>query len=262
MTPLFAKDAFAGRTVLVTGATSGIGEGTAKAFAAHGANVMINGRDAQRGAAVHAAIVEAGGTAALSLGDVADRRYCDALVAETAERFGRLDVLFNNAGVLFHGAIDDTPDDEWRRLIDINVSGSFYMARAAVRRMKAQGAGGAIVNMSSECGLIAYERLPAYSATKGAIAMLTKVMAIDHARDGIRVNAVCPGDIDTPMTDMGWQQFDLSPAEIREKLKSHIPLGIVGQPRDIAHAVMYLASEAAGFVTGTLLSVDGGTTAR
>ena len=262
MTPLFAKDAFAGRTVLITGATSGIGEGTAKAFAAHGANVMLNGRDAERGAAVQAAIVDAGGTAALSLGDVADRRYCDALVAETAERFGRLDVLFNNAGVLFHGAIDDTPDDEWRRLIDINVSGSFYMARAAVRRMKAQGAGGAIVNMSSECGLIAYERLPAYSATKGAVAMLTKVMAIDHARDGIRVNAVCPGDIDTPMTDMGWQQFDLSSAEIREKLKSHIPLGIVGRPLDIAHAVMYLASEAAGFVTGTLLSVDGGTTAR
>lgn len=262
MTSLFAKNAFAGRTVLITGATSGIGEGAAKAFAAHGANVMLNGRDAERGAAVQTAIVDAGGTAVLSLGDVADRRYCDALVAETAERFGRLDVLFNNAGVLFHGAIDDTPDDEWRRLIDINVSGSFYMARAAVRRMKAQGAGGAIVNMSSECGLIAYERLPAYSATKGAVAMLTKVMAIDHARDGIRVNAVCPGDIDTPMTDMGWQQFDLSSAEIREKLKSHIPLGIVGQPRDIAHAVMYLASEAAGFVTGTLLSVDGGTTAR
>ena len=262
MTPLFAKDAFAGQTALITGATSGIGAGTAKALAAHGAGVMINGRDAERGAAVHAAVGEAGGTVALSLGDVADPAYCDSLVAETVQRFGRLDILFNNAGVLFHGAIDETPDDEWRRLVDINVSGSFYMARAAVRQMKAQGAGGAIVNMASECGLIAYERLPAYSATKGAIAMLTKVMAIDHALDGIRVNAVCPGDIDTPMTDMGWQQFDLSSEEIREKLKSHIPLGKVGQPIDIAHAVMYLASDAAGFVTGTLLSIDGGTTAR
>ena len=213
-------------------------------------------------AAVLDAIVSSGGSAALSLGDVADSAYCDRLVDETVERFGRLDVLFNNAGICVHGPIDEMSDEDWDHLIGINVSGSFFMARAAVRRMKAQGEGGAIINMSSECGLIAYERLPAYSATKGAIAMLTKCMAMDHARDGIRVNAVCPGDIDTPMTDLGWAHLELSSAEIREKLKEHIPLGKVGQPVDIAHAVMYLASDAAGFVTGTLLPVDGGTTAR
>ena len=261
MTALFAKDAFSGRTVLITGATSGIGEGTAKAFAAHGADVMINGRDAGRGAAVRDAIASEGGSVHLSLGDVADPAYCNRLVDETVDRFGRLDVLFNNAGICLYGPVDEMSDDDWDHLIGINVSGSFYMARAAVRRMKAQGGGGAIVNMSSECGLIAYERLPAYSATKGAIVMLTKCMAMDHARDGIRVNAVCPGDIDTPMTDQGWDE-SLTAEDIREKLKLHIPLGKVGQPLDIANAVMYLASDAAGFVTGTLLAIDGGTTAR
>lgn len=261
MTSLFAKDAFADRVVLITGATSGIGAGTAEAFAAHGAAVVINGRDAARGAAVRDRIRAAGGRALLSLGDVADSAYCDALVAEAVGEFGRLDVLFNNAGTVINARIEETDDAAWRRLVDTNLCGSFYMARAAVRQMKAQGRG-CIINMGSECALIAYERLAAYSATKGAIAMLTKVMAIDHARDGIRVNAVCPGDIDTPMTDIGWQQFNLPPAEIRERLKAHIPIGRVGQPLDIANAVMFLASDAASFITGILLPVDGGTTAR
>lgn len=246
----------------MTGATSGIGEGAARAFAAHGATVMISGRDAKRGVAVRDAISALGGKVRLSLGDVADASYCDALVAQTVREFGRLDILFNNAGVVFNATVDQTSDADWRRLIDTNLSGCFYMARATVLQMKAQGGGGNIINMASECALIAYENLAAYSATKAAIAMLTKVMAIDHARDGIRVNAVCPGDIDTPMTNIGWQQLNLSREEILKRLNAHIPIGRIGQPIDIANAVMYLASEAASFVTGALLPVDGGTTAR
>ncbi len=262
MTSLFAKNAFADRVVLITGASSGIGEGTAQAFAAHGATVMISGRDAGRGARVRDAICASGALAKLSLGDVTNASYCDALVAETVREFGHLDILFNNAGVVFNGTVDQTSDDAWRHLIDTNLSGSFFMARAAVRQMKAQGKGGCIVNMGSECALIAYESLAAYSASKAAIAMLTKVMAIDHARDGIRVNAVCPGDVDTPMTEIAWQQLNLSREEILRRLGSHIPIGRIGKPLDVANAVMFLASEAASFITGSILPVDGGTTAR
>ena len=261
MGAFIAADAFAGKAVLVTGATSGIGAGTAQAFAAHGAKVMINGRDQARGENVLAELRAAGGEGALMIGDVADPAFCDALVGETVSRFGALDVLFNNAGVVEHSKIDTMSDDAWQRLIDINMSGSFYMARAAIRQMKRQD-GGAIVNMSSECGLIAYENLAAYSATKGAMIMFTKCLAIDHAADQIRVNAVCPGDIDTPMMDQGWASLNLSSAEIRERLKDHVPIGRVGEPIDIAQAVMYLASDAAGFVTGVALPIDGGTTAR
>lgn len=261
MTSIFASDAFAGQVVLITGATSGIGAGTARAFAAHGASVMLNGRHAERGLAVRDAIRSSGGTAELSVGDVANSSYCDSLVDQTIQRYGRVDVLFNNAGIVVNSRIEDMDDTTWGHLIDTNLSGSFFMARATVRQMKKQRRG-TIINMASECALIAYENLAAYSATKGAIAMLTKVMAIDHARDGIRVNAVCPGDVDTPMTETTWQQLNLSRAEVLQKLNAHIPIGRIGRPLDIAHAVMYLASDAASFVTGALLSVDGGTTAR
>lgn len=261
MSPLFAKDAFAGQVVLITGASSGIGAGTARAFAAHGAAVMVNGRDEARTRAVCEAILAAGGRAAHSVGSVADSGYCDRLVADTVKAFGRLDVLFNNAGIVFNAKIDETTDAMWQDLIATNLSGSFFMARAAVRQMKSERRG-VIVNMASECALIAYENLAPYSATKAAIAMFTKVLAIDHARDGIRVNAVCPGDVETPMMETGWRQFNLSHDEILKKLNAHIPIGRVGQPLDIAHAVMFLASDAASFITGALLPIDGGTTAR
>ncbi len=258
---LFSRAAFAGKVVLVTGATSGIGAGTAKAFAAHGARVMLSGRDRARGEAVVAEIAASGGTAELITGDVAEAEFCQSLVQDTVARLGGLDILFNNAGIVMHGKIESHSDAAWQTLLDTNLSSVFYLSRAAIGHMKQRG-GGAIINMSSECGLIGYENLAAYSATKGAMVMFTKVLALDHARDNIRVNAVCPGDIDTPMMDMGWEAKKLSSEEIRDRLKQHIPIGRVGEAEDVAATVMFLASEAAGFVTGAIVPVDGGTTAR
>ena len=151
-----------------------------------------------------------GGTGELITGDLAEAKLCHSLVENTVARLGGLDILFNNAGIVMHGKIESHTNAAWQTLLNTNLSSVFYLSRAAIGHMKQQG-GGAIINMSSECGLIGYENLAAYSATKGALVMFTKALALDHVRDNTRLNAVCPGVIDTPMMDAGLAVKEVSP---------------------------------------------------
>jgi NAD(P)-dependent dehydrogenase (short-subunit alcohol dehydrogenase family) len=242
----------AGKVALITGASAGIGMATARLFAQRGAKVMLSGRNAQAGAALAA---ELGGEF-LAL-DVTAPEAADRLVEWAARRHGRLDVLVNNAGVLFQGDALGCTDAQWDMTLAVNVTAVFRLSRAAVPVMAEQG-GGAIVNVASDWGLVGAERAVAYGASKGAVVQLTRSMAADHARQGIRVNAVCPGDTDTPM--LRREAGVAGEARLRAMAEA-IPMGRLGQPRDVAAAIAFLASEDAAFITGAMLPVDGGNSA-
>ncbi len=249
-----------GQVALVTGATSGIGAAIARTFAGAGAAVMLSGRDAARGGAVLDAIAKSGGTADFVAADLADRAACERIVEATVARFGRLDILVNNAGVVTRKPVDTTTDEEWRRIIAVNVHAVFYLSRAALRVMKGQGRG-AIVNIASDAALVGTPNLAAYCASKGAVLQFTRAAALDHATDGIRVNAICPTAVDTPMLDREAAELGMDPAALRRHDALSVPMGRIGVPQDVADAALFLASERAAFITGAALSLDGGMTA-
>lgn len=243
---------FKGKTVIVTGAASGIGRGVAERFLAEGANLAACDLDEARLAQVAASWPEA--RVLLRRCDTASFEQLEALVAATVRRFGALDVMVNNAGVAPEGSATEVSLDDWRRTIDVNLSGVFYGCRAALPALIERR--GSIVNTASVSGLGADWRLCAYNAAKGGVVNLTRSLALDFGARGVRVNAVCPSLTRTGMTDDMLEHADLV-ARFMERM----PLGKVAEPADIAAVVAFLASEDARFVTGVNLPVDGGVTA-
>ncbi|MGZ8593478.1 MAG: SDR family NAD(P)-dependent oxidoreductase [Actinomycetota bacterium] len=244
------------KVALITGGTSGIGRATATLFAREGAAVVLTGRDEERGAEVVRGIEALGGRARFVRADVTLAEDCHRSVAETVETFGRLDVLFNNAGVYVAGDVTECTEEEWDLQVDASLKGTYLMCANAVPVMIAQG-GGAIVNNASGWGLVGGARAVAYCAAKGGVVVMTKAMAIDHGRQGIRVNCICPGDTVTPMEHRdaehqgtSWEDYVAGASER--------PLGRMGEPDEVALAALFLASDESSFITGAALPVDGG----
>lgn len=250
----------AGKSVLVTGATSGIGEATAHAMAGEGVRLLLTGRDVTRGRKVESALQALGADARFVAEDLLAPGAADRLVAAAMEATGRIDVLVNNAGIVFRHTAETCTDAEWNAVIETNVTSVFRLCRAAVPRMRAQG-GGVIVNVASDWALVGGRNAFAYCVSKGAIAQMTRTMALDHARDGIRVNAVCPGDTETPMLESGAVARGAGGSGWQAKFGASLPLGRIAQPAEIARGIVFLASEDSSYMTGSMLVMDGGNTA-
>jgi NAD(P)-dependent dehydrogenase (short-subunit alcohol dehydrogenase family) len=250
------QNSYTNKIVLVTGGTSGIGKTTAIAFADAGARVVLTGRREKEGLEVVAEIKKTGGTAAYIRTDVAKEADVVKAVDFVLSTHGRLDVAFNNAGVEIVGPLDQVTEEQYRRTFDINVWGVLNAMKHEVAAMLKSG-GGSIVNVSSIAGHIGLAQASIYGATKHAVEGLTKAIAVEFAKQGIRVNAVAPGAIDTEMVD----RFAGKEGDVRNWLISQHPVGRLGTAEEIAAAVLYLTSDAAKFTTGTILAVDGGWTA-
>ena len=237
---------FAGRTALVTGAAGGIGAVIARMLRAEGARVAVADRD-----------VSAIEAEARLPGDLLDPAYADGLPRAATDALGGLDIVVNNAGVITRGAVTETSDADWSLSLGVNVEAPFRICRAAIPIMAAAG-GGAIVNTASCWGLRPGPSHAVYCMTKAAIASLTQCMGMDHARQGIRINAVCPNEVNTPMLRSGFARRGFDPDEAVAELGRTVPLGRIAEPEDIADVVLFLASEQARYICGSLVEVNGG----
>ena len=227
-----------------------MGAETARRLSASGASVTVVDRNEQLALQV---ADEVGGVA--HCGDVSDSAFCDSVIAGAVERLGRLDVLVNAAGIIVRAGGLETSDEAWHRIMGVNVSGTFFMCRAALRVMKAQGRG-AIVNFGSIWGDLGSAGVAAYCASKGAVHNLTRALALDHANDGIRINAVCPGEVRTPMLQS--ERAEPVTQEMLARIAATVPMGRLAEPEEIANVVCFLASDEASYMTGAMVAVDAG----
>jgi NAD(P)-dependent dehydrogenase (short-subunit alcohol dehydrogenase family) len=250
------REVLHGKIALITGGASGIGRATATLFAREGAAVVIADLNQAGGEAVAQAIDNNGGKALFQGADVTLAADCQRLVQRTLDEFGRLHILFNNAGIICRATLLELSEADWDRVMDVNVKSIFLLSKCVIPVMVRAG-GGVIINAASGWGLVGGPRAAAYCASKGAVVLLTKAMAIDHGGDNIRVNCICPGDTDTPMLREEARQLGEPSARFLTEAARR-PLRRVGRPEEIAQAALYLASDAASFVTGTALVVDGG----
>lgn len=249
---------FSDKVAFITGASSGIGKAAALSFAEAGAKTVLCDVDADSGMSLLTKIKEKGGSALFLRCDVAKSDEVKAAVEETVKKFGRLDFAFNNAGIEGHSApTPDCTEENWDRTINTNLKGVWLCMKYQIPQMLKQG-GGSIVNCSSIAGLVGFPGIPAYTASKHGVIGLTKTAALEYARSNIRVNAICPGVIQTPMID----RFTHGEAQIQKQLVSGEPVGRVGKPEEIAQSAMWLSSDQSSFITGESLVVDGGWVAQ
>jgi NAD(P)-dependent dehydrogenase (short-subunit alcohol dehydrogenase family) len=251
------------KVCLVTGATSGIGAATAVAFAAEGARLVLTGRDTERGRQVVEECRTAGSVDAVFVaGDVTDEQDVESVIQAAVDAYNGIDVLFANAGIIDGGTVLDTTPEQFRRVLEVNLYGQFLYARAVIPVMKAQKCG-VIVNNASDWGLVAGPESVAYCCSKAGVVMLTKALALDHAQDGIRCNAVCPGDTLTPMVlEVRAQSSAASAQEFTAATALGVPLQRMARPEEIASVVVFLACDDSSFMTGAVVAVDGGNTCR
>jgi NAD(P)-dependent dehydrogenase (short-subunit alcohol dehydrogenase family) len=247
----------AGKVAFISGGARGMGAAEARLFAREGARVAIGDVLADEGRQVVEEISETGGEALFVPLDVTSESQWQTAIAAVVNRFGKLDILVNNAGVGSHSMVEDTPAEEWDRVMDINAKGVFLGTKVAIPEMRRAG-GGSIINISSQLGIVGVDNSsPQYQASKGAVRLLTKATAIQYASDGIRANSVHPGPIITPMTE-GTRADE----QRHQVTLSRIPLGRYGEPEDVAYGVLFLASDESSFMTGSELVIDGGWTAQ
>ena len=248
---------FAEKVAVVTGGAGGVGRALVRTLTHEGAVVMVADVSADGCRSLVEEIEkEHAGAIGFVVGDLRDGMFCERVVAETVERFGGVDILFNNAGIIPRGTILETSDEMWHAALDVNLNAMFYLCRAAIPVMKERG-GGAIVNTSSVWGVYPGPGHIAYCTSKGAVASFTKSLGRDHAPDGIRVNAVCPHEINTPMLRSGFERRGLDPQKAVEELNRTVPLGHIAEPEEIADVMVFLASDEARYIAGETVEVTG-----